>query len=409
MPVYKKTHVAEDCKTLALRRINTCYDEHDRVCVSFSGGKDSTAVLNLAKQVARERGKLPLDVMFFDEEMIHTPTIDYVQRVANDPEISLRWYCIEIAVRNACSTNTPYIIAWDNEQRDKWCRPIPECAITTPPEGFKRGGGLGEASALVNPPGTCVLIGLRAQESLTRYNAVALNKRGYNCFLSRETKGVGIMKAYPIYDWLAEDVWLAPFENDWDYNRTYDIMQAGGQPLNTQRVGPPCGEQPMGRLHTYSSMFPDLWEKLCDRVPGAATAARYADTVLYGGGRLTEQKPPGKTWKDVIMERLLAISDPKHRAIASREVRQCMKEHQHFSHDPLPEEVPHPHTGHCWRDISRILLKGSLKDGQVSKSICSAARSVRHKAGITSRLQSAEFRDREAASGKRVVGGTGEP
>jgi predicted phosphoadenosine phosphosulfate sulfurtransferase len=53
--------------------------------VSFSGGKDSTAVLNTALVVAKELGRLPLDVVFFDEEAIHPPTIEYVERVRQAP------------------------------------------------------------------------------------------------------------------------------------------------------------------------------------------------------------------------------------------------------------------------------------------------------------------------------------
>jgi hypothetical protein len=77
----------------ALERIRTAYDRFDRVVVSFSGGKDSTAVLNLALMVAKERNKLPLEVIYFDEEAVHPTTIEYVKRVQANPDVILLVLC----------------------------------------------------------------------------------------------------------------------------------------------------------------------------------------------------------------------------------------------------------------------------------------------------------------------------
>ena len=48
---FKETSVYEE----ALARTRYIYENADHVSVSFSGGKDSTAVLNIALQVAREK------------------------------------------------------------------------------------------------------------------------------------------------------------------------------------------------------------------------------------------------------------------------------------------------------------------------------------------------------------------
>jgi len=51
----KKQHVDRDCLSMTLERMEYLFDTFDHVAVSFSGGKDSTACLNLALQIATEK------------------------------------------------------------------------------------------------------------------------------------------------------------------------------------------------------------------------------------------------------------------------------------------------------------------------------------------------------------------
>ena len=63
----------------ALERTRHAFQLFDHLFVSFSGGKDSTCVLNVALTVARELDRLPLRVVFFDEECISYLTEEYVR------------------------------------------------------------------------------------------------------------------------------------------------------------------------------------------------------------------------------------------------------------------------------------------------------------------------------------------
>ena len=92
--IYAKSEVDLDVWTLTLQRIREVYSMFDKVVVSFSGGKDSTVCLNATLHVARELGRLPVRAIFWDEEAIHPPTIEYVRRVYNNPEVHLDWYLL---------------------------------------------------------------------------------------------------------------------------------------------------------------------------------------------------------------------------------------------------------------------------------------------------------------------------
>ena len=56
MPTIRKKQLQDqNVYDAALDRINYLYDRFDNIIVSFSGGKDSTALLNITLEVARKR------------------------------------------------------------------------------------------------------------------------------------------------------------------------------------------------------------------------------------------------------------------------------------------------------------------------------------------------------------------
>ena len=80
------------CLDAARARIRHVYDTFDTVCIQFSGGKDSTAILYLAKEVHEERGLGPVKVIFRDEEMVSPMVLDYVMKVKEYPWVDMEWY-----------------------------------------------------------------------------------------------------------------------------------------------------------------------------------------------------------------------------------------------------------------------------------------------------------------------------
>lgn len=597
---------------LSLERINRVYELFDTVVVSFSGGKDSTAVLQMTLEVARERGELPLRVVFFDEEAIPYQTEEYVRRVANWPEIDLEWYCLPVQHRNACSRKEIYWWPYAPEAEDKWVRPLPPEAITElegfplfPPEARLT---IPDTDALLFDPvrdgNVALMMGIRAQESMTRQRAVTQKvKENYIVKYNEVTDKGNLWRVYPIYDWRTEDVWTAPSRFGWDYNcnpgdapiwmsdytfkrldevavgdevigwkrpeqtrkgglytkdrlckstvlrtagqkksvvkitlssgrvirctpdhkwliaagkksgsfyygipevgsdmcfvtetdfdvldqraadwlagvydgegcgdriyqspqhnpevydgietaledldipyvklngrsktqngfriaggsqgltrflnvcrpvrrgrwvdeielkakfRTrdtviaiepdgeeyvyaletttgnyvcwgyasknsaYDVMEMAGLAQSQQRCSPAYGEEPLQKLWTYAHCFPEIWDRMTDRVPGAASAARYATTELYGYGKRPE-KPYMMSWEDFISSLIEQWPEQEQRAYVAGRVATELKKHYKKTNDPLAVNAPHPDSGMSWSFVTTIAMRGDFK------------------------------------------------
>jgi predicted phosphoadenosine phosphosulfate sulfurtransferase len=368
---YARVPVDTDVYTLACERTAYIMDTHDRVHVMFSGGKDSTAVLNIALDVAhsdpRYARHLPLRAVFYDEEAIPQETEQYVRRVFARPDVAGEWLCLPVQHRNACSRTSPYWWPWAPEAEAKWCRPMPAEAITTlpgfpvwPPEARLT---IPQSSGLLAPPPytTAFLMGIRTQESLTRLRALTVKKTDH--YISADTSPTGhgnATKAYPIYDWKTEDVWAAPKLKGWDHNAAYDVLEMAGVAFGMQRCSPAFGEEPLQKLHTFAACFPDVWARMVDRVPGVGAAARYALTELYAY-RTEPTKPPGMTWPDYITHYLRQFRPTDAAHIAER-LAGHIRTHYRKTTAPILYNSPHPLTGVCWRFLLMVAMRGDFKN-----------------------------------------------
>ena len=243
--------------------------------------------------------------------------------------------------------------------RHLWVRDLPAQAITSAP-WFQMGMTMPDCAPFVYGPehGTVADIrGIRAQESLRRLrmvssklvdNWIAAPRNGHNSAVS------------PIYDWTAEDVWLATKEFGWDYNRTYDVFDKMGTTVHAQRVCPPYGEEPLGGLHQYAECWPALWHKMIARVPGAATAARYARTELYGFG--TMHLPAGQTWRSWFDD-LVAMWPARYQRVIRRNVTEMIGLHARKTNGrAVPMEHYDPISGASWKFFCQVAIRGDLKN-----------------------------------------------
>jgi predicted phosphoadenosine phosphosulfate sulfurtransferase len=359
MPKQLEKHwMKRDVFQAARDRFLMLYKRFDTVVVSFSGGKDSTVCLHLALEAAAATNKLPVEAYFWDEEAIHPETVEYVERIRARSDVRLKWLCLPVKHRNACSRSSPYWYCWDSEKEALWCRPLPPDVVTSAP-WFRKGMTVPEASPYVygRECGTvCDIRGIRADESLRRLMSV-MNRMEEN-WLAGARNGYNY-PASPIYDWTVIDVWTAPKRFGWDYNRTYDLFYKAGVPFNDMRVCPPFGEEPIGGLYRYALCWPQLWDRMIRRVPGVATAARYARSELYGygGDRLPANMRSWRAWT----EQILILYPEPYRSIISGNVASILRMHKSKTARPVPELESDPLTGVCWKLLANIVLRGDLK------------------------------------------------
>jgi len=376
--MYKAKLAENNVYEATLERYRILFTRFDRIVISFSGGKDSTATLNCALTIAEEMNKLPLDVYFFDEEAIHPETEEYVRRIASDPRIRFKWICIPIQHRNACSRTEPFWYPWDPKKKNLWVRPMPKDAITEI-KGFYHGCTMPDLAHKVYDADVGTIAdcrGLRATESPRRRRAV-LTKLTDN-FIGEARDGFNY-PCSPIYDWSTVDVWTAPKLFNWDYNHAYDLMAMAGVSPNYQRVCPPFGEEPLAALNMYAILWPDLWDKMTARVDGAATAARYARTELYS--YRSQEKPEKMTWKQYCFF-LLNLWPVENRKIIANSLTNIIANHQQKTKRPIHEDQTDQLTGLSWKNLAQIIDRGDLK-GRKKQLLLMKANSQIKKMGIT--------------------------
>lgn len=294
----------------AIARLHRVFDEFEQVVVSFSGGKDSGVMLNLALEVATERGELgKLAAYHMDYEAQYDMTTDYVARTfaALPAEVTRYWVCLPIKAQCATSMFQSYWQPWLEADRERWVRPMPTAPGVINAANFPwdfdyevsdYAFNLAFAKAVSRTKRTCFLIGIRSQESLHRYKAV-------NKFDDRnEYKGLkwttlltpNCVNAYPIHDWLVDDIWTANARFGWDYNRVYDLMHMAGLTPAQMRVASPFNDAAQDSLKLYKAIDPQNWARFIGRVNGVNFTGLYGGTTAMGWNSIT--KPAHFTWKE---------------------------------------------------------------------------------------------------------------
>jgi predicted phosphoadenosine phosphosulfate sulfurtransferase len=374
----------------AVERMVESMEDGHRVVVSFSGGKDSTCVLEVTLLAAQYTNYGPVDVVMRDEEALFPGSYEYADRVAQREDVRFHHLIAKQPIINCFNRPNPYWWVFDDQV-------APEDWVRLPPHWEEAGSPALEANVTWTPstwsPGSSVVVipepnieamihkerfppaegkdlldvlGLRVSESRGRLFGIYSSK-GH---LTKPRKGTGVIKSRPIYDWADSDVWKAIRDNQWDYNEAYNHLLRAGAPRHDLRIAPPtmnaAGTRVLGRAR---ALWPRWFDRLENRCPGVKTAAQ------FGIRSVTPMRRHGETWKECFQRECIDTA-PEWIAERAESVRmRVVRAHGNHSTGDLPE------VNACWqcagdvgswKNMATYLYLGdpfAIKTGSMLKAI----------------------------------------
>ena len=307
----------------AQERLKFIFDNFEKVYLSFSGGKDSGVMLNLALDYVKRHGiKTKIGIQILDNEANYEMSLDFMRRIldANREHLDIYWCCMPITLPCTVSAYEIDWQCWGVKDQHRWVRPMPDMDYVVNIDNHPFGGNFIEnmhydefwdmfAEWYSDGKKTANLIGIRTQESLNRFRAimnedkVMINGRAWT-----KKNTANVWNVYPINDWKTRDIWIANCKFDWDYNKLYDTFYMAGVPVEKMRVASPFMSESKSSLNLYRVIDGHTWARLCARVQGANFIATYGKQLNYSSFSL----PEGHSWKSFV--KFLLATLPKESA-----------------------------------------------------------------------------------------------
>ena len=301
-----KIYLNENVYDAALERIRYIFDEFENVIVSFSGGKDSTVTFELAMKIAEEKNRLPLTVLFLDQEAEWQNVIDYVKIIMEDDRVNPMHIQMPIRMTNSTSNDQHYLSAWQDGA--EWMREKEPYALTENVYGTDRFHELFPAIYEYHwkDQPLAVLAGVRAEESPSRLagltNAVTYK---WITWGKRKNKKRDHYNFYPLYDWSYTDIWKCIHDNNYNYAKAYDYFYQYGISPTKMRVSNLHHETAVHQLFYLQEIERDTWNKLTKRLGGINQARHLSKQDMFQATKLPYMFNSWQEYRDHLLQNLV--------------------------------------------------------------------------------------------------------
>ena len=348
-------------------RIKYTFDNYERIYVSFSGGKDSTVMLHLVMEEAKNRDRR-IGVLFIDWECQFTHTIDHIREMLEKYSQWIEPFWIQMPIRtwNGCSQFEPEWTSWDESKKELWVRDKEKVSVKDGLPFYYENMMFEEFTPLFaewfSQGKSCAcFIGIRTAESLNRYRTIAItkNKRTSASWITKVSDHAD--NVYPIYDWKTIDIWTYNGKHKKEYNPIYDYMHKAGMTIASMRIDEPFGDTQRQGLWLYQVIEPALWSKMVARVAGANTGALYCSESGNILGNRMIKLPDGKTWKqfsELLLETMPSKTSEHYKNKIAVYLKWFMKRGYE---DGIPDQADYKLETYgkvpSWRRICKALLR----------------------------------------------------
>jgi len=261
-----------NCVDASRKRLEHIYDTFDTVCVCFSGGKDSTAMLYLAKEIHEKRGLGPVKVLYRDEEFVAPSVTKFVKEVSEYDWVDMEWYCLPTFSELFCLGQREFLLTWSamRESEGRLFTDIPKHAITAEHFGEDRTKTISRKMDEYLMQGksgrVAFLLGIRANESMLRYRTVV--QKLHENYITRPkglSKSIPLRLTRPIYDWGTDDVMkFVTEEHNGTFSEYYDLAYLGRA---NQRVGMAVHIIAARRIADVIRTEPEFYDRIIEIFP----------------------------------------------------------------------------------------------------------------------------------------------
>lgn len=261
-------------------RIKNIFANGVPVLLSFSAGKDSLAIGHLVYQLIQE-GEIDaenLTVLFIDEEAIFDCTVRVAEQWRKkfmDIGAAFDWYCLEVRHYNCFNlleSDEESFYCWDRNKEHLWVRQPPDFAIRTHHKLKPRSDNYQSFIHRMSKHAINI-VGVRAAESVQRLQYLAT--------MGSHGSHMSGNNIFPIYDWKDHDVWLYLKEHEIDFPEAYLYMWQIGKSKNLLRISQFFSVDSAAMIIGLSEFYPDLWERVIRREPGAELSLLYWDSEMF--------------------------------------------------------------------------------------------------------------------------------